>query len=153
MSQPSREQVFTLCYSHYLEVMTETLNRRCERMICFFQFLLGSAVFAQSSLGWLFGATVAVCAALQYSWNPGKLAANARKQSFRYQQLRNNLDNLTAKTLAQEMQIVERDDSLVTNALLNPARCRAYIALGWPQVEKLTHWERIVAFLAGGIPQ
>ncbi|EAA5550230.1 hypothetical protein ZK99_004770 [Salmonella enterica subsp. enterica] len=153
MSLPSDAQKFAVYYNQYLELMTETLNRRCERTLCFFQFLLGSAVFAQSSVGWLFGAVVATCAAFQYSWNPGKIASNAKKQAYRYQRLRDNFNKLTSESLADKMHVIEQNDSPLINSLLNPARCRAYIALGWPQVEKLTRWERIVAFLAGGIPQ
>ncbi|WP_370558571.1 hypothetical protein NMD70_09735 [Edwardsiella tarda] len=153
MSQPSNEQLFILNYCHYLEAMTEILNRRCERTICFFQFLLGSAVFAQSSYGWLFGGLVATCAAITYAWNPGKIAANARKQAFRYQQLLNEVNNLTSEELQQKTELIEQDDSSVCNLLLNPARCRAYISLGWPCPEKLTTIEKIIATWAGGIPR
>jgi hypothetical protein len=153
MSQPSDEQKFLVYYNQYLELMTETLNRRCERTLCFCQFLLGSAVFAQSPHGWLFGAAVAVCAAFQYSWNPGEIAANARMQAYRYQLLRDAFDDMTQEELARQISATEQSDSPLMNALLNPARCRAYIALGWPQVEILTRREKIMAWLAGGIPR
>ncbi|EDC3659603.1 hypothetical protein GPP61_001980 [Salmonella enterica] len=153
MSQPSDEQRFYVCYNHYLELMTEVFNRRIERWLCFLQFLLGSAIFAQSSFGWLCGAAVALCAAIQYSWNPGKIASNAKKQSYRYQQLRNDFDKLTSEELSHKISIIEENDSPLINSLLNPARCRAYIALGWPQPEKLTRWEKLMSFFAGGIPR
>ncbi|EDV9532938.1 hypothetical protein ZP60_001519 [Salmonella enterica subsp. enterica] len=153
MSQPSNEQRFYVCYNHYLELMTEVLNRRIERWLCFLQFLLGSAIFAQSSFGWLCGAAVALCAAIQFSWNPGKIASNAKIQSYRYQQLRNNFDNLTSEELAHKISIIEKNDSPLVNSLLNPARRRAYIALGWDSPEELTRWEKLMSFFAGGIPR
>lgn len=153
MPRPSDEQKFNLYYNQYLELMVETFNRRFERWLCFLQFLLGSTIFAQSSFGWFCGAAVALCAAIQYSWNPGKIASNAKMQSYRYQQLRNNFDNLTSEELSHKISIIKESDSPPVNALLNPARCRAYIALGWPSPEELTRWEKLMSFFAGGIPR
>ncbi|EBO9881137.1 hypothetical protein EF60_02485 [Salmonella enterica] len=133
--------------------MMEVFFSRCERVLCFFLLFLGATAITQSPPGLLWGAEVIACVVLQYFWNPGKLAINAHYQAFRYQQLRDEFDRMTIDELLRKMQLIERDDSPVINALLNPARCRAYIALGWKQVEKLTLWERCFACMAGGIPR
>ncbi|EGS6640992.1 hypothetical protein I9G15_000594 [Salmonella enterica] len=132
--------------------MMETFFSRCERVLCFSLLFLGAAALTLPTPGWLWGSGVIACVTLQYLWNPGKLAINAHYQAFRYQQLRDEFDRMTRDEFLQKMRLIERDDSPAINALLNPARCRAYIALGWKQVEKLTFWERCVACIAGGIP-
>lgn len=153
MQKPSLTLPLTAHYSYYLEVMTETLCRRADRFLCFVQFLLGASVFADSRYGWLAGSVIALISAVQFSCKPGALAGHARLQAQRYKKLCDELPALDPAQALAYLHKIEENDSPVNTRLCNPARLRACIALGQKKDTTLTPGEKLMAHLAGGIPQ
>ncbi|ENO0609953.1 hypothetical protein ACKEUS_17295 [Yersinia enterocolitica] len=59
--QPTEHEIrFRIWCSYWLEVMTETVNRRIDTLINAITLILGASIFATSSFSWLFGAIIAV---------------------------------------------------------------------------------------------
>lgn len=149
---PSDNDKFWLYYSYYMEVMIEIFTRRCSNILLFLQFFLGGASFANSSYGWLIGTLIGFCAAVHYTWNPGKIAADARQQSRRYKKLCDIFDTLTSEELLNKLHKIEKTDSIPLNALNKPAYQRAVVSLGLDEKVKFTFTEKVISFIAGGTP-
>ncbi|EEO8160856.1 hypothetical protein G7D50_003248 [Salmonella enterica] len=149
---PSNKEIFWLHYNYYMEVMIEIFTRRCNNTLLFLQFFLGGASFANSSYGWLIGTLIGFCAAVQYTWNPGKVSSDARQQSLRYKKVRDIVDTLTTEELVKKLQKLEQTDSTPLNSLNKPAYQRACISLGRSEKIKLTLVEKIISCIAGGTP-
>ncbi|EBC4877339.1 hypothetical protein C2W27_14425 [Salmonella enterica] len=153
MKKPSVTLELTVYYSYYLEVMTEALNRRTDRFLCFVQFLLGASVFTDSRYGWLIGFVIALISAVQFSCKPGTAAGHAKLQAHRYKKLCDELPELNRDQVLSRLHKIEENDSQINTRLCNPARLRACIALGLKKDAKLSPCEKVIAYLAGGIPE
>ncbi|MFP9230162.1 hypothetical protein [Pectobacterium cacticida] len=152
--QPTEHDVmFQLHYSYYLEVMTEILNRRVDTAINAVILTLGAAVFANSSYGRLFGGIVAVLTGFRIACKFSQKAANAKAQTLRYSRLIDDAHGLTPSDISHRLSTLEEFDSDTLSSLLNPARQRAIIKMGLPNSESLSLFEKLMAFLAGGIPK
>lgn len=59
-------------YRYWLEVMTETINRRVDTMTNATNLVLGAVIFAASDLSWLFGGIIAIFSGSRIAWQFGK---------------------------------------------------------------------------------
>lgn len=153
---PSDELNFEINFNAHLARMTDSLNSRLDKFCCFIQVLMGASIFAQSGYGWLFGIIIAVMSALQLAYKPGEVAGNAKVQALRYQQLADELSILSPEEVRIKRNKIEEQDTSPVMSLFNPARKRTCIALYGEDVEsnyRLNFQERVVCFIAGGIPK
>ncbi|WP_339057541.1 hypothetical protein [Candidatus Regiella endosymbiont of Tuberolachnus salignus] len=151
-TQPPRDLLFELYYSYYLEKMTETLNRRIDKLGCFFQMFLGLVVVVNSAYGWLCGILIASMSGFQFSFKPGEVAGHAKNQALKYRQLIDEIEKISPDIIAKKRLEIEKEDSPTLSSLFNPARKRAAITLNYPQEKPLTLNEKCFAWMAGGIP-
>ncbi|UBX30117.1 MULTISPECIES: hypothetical protein [Arsenophonus] len=156
MEQPSEHIKFEVYYSIYLAEMTEIFNRRVEQCCSFWQVFLGASVFAHFQYGWLLGFLIALISAIQFVVKFGEKAGSAKSQVRRYRRLADELPQLDENQIKARLREIEETDTQPLTALYNPARKRAGIALygvdrqaGHP----LTRWEKMMAFIGGGIPK
>ncbi|CAE1145034.1 MULTISPECIES: hypothetical protein [Serratia] len=145
---------FRIWYGYWLEVMTETINRRIDISSNAVMLILGAGIFVNSDLSQLFGAIVAVISGIRVACQHGKKAEAARQQSKRYLSLINEMHNLSVDEMISRVNMLEEFDSNALSSLFNPARNRAMISLGKKKHhEKLSIKERMVSCLAGGVPR
>ncbi|HAU4403173.1 TPA: hypothetical protein ACQVJ5_003671 [Serratia marcescens] len=145
---------FRIWYSYWLEVMTETINRRIDLTANAVMLILGAGIFANSGLSQLFGAIVAIISGIRVAFQHGKKSEAARQQAKRYLSLINEMHNLSVDEMNARVNMLEEFDSNALSSLFNPARNRAMISLGKKKHhEKLSIVERLVSALAGGVPR
>ncbi|OVZ93397.1 hypothetical protein CBW54_02465 [Yersinia kristensenii] len=154
MKEPTEHDVrFRIWYSLWLEEMTETLNRRLDTFINAVTLTLGASIFAASHFSWLFGGVIAVLSGCRVAWQFGRVAGSARQQRRRYAVLADDAATLDVTEMRGRLAMLEEFDSPVLGGLKNPAWHRACISLNIKNNEKLTYMEKVISWLAGGIPR
>ncbi|WP_262215466.1 hypothetical protein [Serratia ficaria] len=145
---------FRIWYSYWLEIMTETINRRIDIITNAVTLILSATIFTASEFSWLFGGIIAILSGCRIAWQFGKKAEAARQQGKRYLSLINEIHNLSVDETLARINVLEEFDSHALSSLFNPARNRAMISLGKEKHhEKLSVVERLVSGLAGGVPR
>ncbi|WP_406706310.1 hypothetical protein [Sodalis sp.] len=153
--QPAEHTLrYRIWYSYWLEVMTETINRRVDTVTNAASLILSAAIFSASDLSWLFGGIIAILSGSRIAWQFGKKAEAARQQNKRYRTLINEMHSLSIDEMQARINTLEEFDSPALSCLLNPARNRATISLGLDKkhMEKLSITERAVSGFACGVP-
>ncbi|MDT0499675.1 MULTISPECIES: hypothetical protein [unclassified Halomonas] len=153
MSPERNVKEFTVFNSFNVEKLTETLNARAERLCTFLLILLGSAVFGNLANTFLLGFAVASIAALQFVCRFGEAAGAAKAQKQRYAALLGRMDELSDKSLIEQMERVHEQDSRALSAVELIAYNKACLMRGQPeQMKALTLSARLLAPLIGGQP-
>ncbi|HEN3479442.1 TPA: hypothetical protein U5D84_001086 [Yersinia enterocolitica] len=151
--QPTEHEIrFRIWCSYWLEVMTETVNRRIDTLINAMTLILGASIFATSNFSWLFGAIIAVLSGCRIAWQFSRKAESARQQAKRYSGLIDALPNLSIDEAKARLSMLEEFDSTILSSLNNPARNRASISLEMKHREQLSISERVISWIAGGTP-
>ncbi|MFS1582971.1 MAG: hypothetical protein ACL7AY_09235 [Candidatus Arsenophonus phytopathogenicus] len=156
MEQPSEHTKFEVNYAFYLAEMTEIFNRRINQFCTFWQILFGAAIFGGIQHEWLLGFLIALISAIQFVVKFGEKAGSAKSQVRRYRRLADELPRLDENQIKARMREIEETDTQPLTALYHPARKRASIALYGVDREAehpLTRWEKMMAFIGGGIPK
>ncbi|CZU61556.1 MULTISPECIES: hypothetical protein [Enterobacter cloacae complex] len=151
-NKPASDLKFQATYSYYLEVMTETFNRRTDNLMNFLLILSGGLTSVGVQFGWLCGIFAIVFSAYRVAYKPADKAASAEAQKKRYSRLLSDVDIASDAEIARRLEELEEFDSNAPTSLYNPARNRASIELH-RKIEPLTKFEKLMAFLAGGIPK
>lgn len=151
-NKPASDLKFQATYSYYLEVMTETFNRRTDNLMNFLLILTGGLTSVGVQFGWLCGILAIVFSAYRVAYKPADKAASAEAQKKRYSRLLSDIDIASDAEIARRLEELEEFDSIAPTSLYNPARNRASIELHH-KIEPLTKFEKLMAFLAGGIPK
>ncbi|SMG61874.1 hypothetical protein [Cedecea sp. NFIX57] len=152
--QPTRNEIyFRIWYSYWLEVMTETFNRRLDNSIHALLLTLGALVSVTHQPGWVFGIIIAALSACQVAWQYGKQGEAARQQARRYVKLIGQMHSLSPQEILDHLDVIEEFDSTAQSSLFNSARNRTFISLNMRHREKLTLWEKFISSIAGGIPR
>jgi hypothetical protein len=151
-NKPASDLKFQATYSYYLEVMTETFNRRTDNLMNFLLILTGGLTSVGVQFGWLCGLLAIVFSAYRVAYKPADKAASAEAQKKRYSRLLCDVDMASDAEIARRLEELEEFDSNAPTSLCNPARNRASIEL-YHKIEPLTKFEKLMAFLAGGIPK
>lgn len=151
-NKPASDLKFQATYSYYLEVMTETFNRRTDNLMNFLLILTGGLTSVGVQFGWLCGILAIVFSAYRVAYKPADRAASAEAQKKRYSRLLSDVDIASDAEIARRLEELEEFDSNAPTSLYNPARNRASIEL-YHKIEPLTKFEKLMAFLAGGIPK
>ena len=146
------EMEFTVVYSIHLENMMVTLLGRLDRSFSFLQMVLGIAVVTNFSPE-LIGVFIATIAAYQFVWQPGMKSALAKSSLDRWQELYNCINKYDETELSEQIRQITEKDSSALSSLKLAAHISATIQLDrQPQVlPKLPWWQKVLAFLAGGL--
>lgn len=136
--------------------MHATLLNRLDKILIFFQIILGSAVFASYGSSSLFGFLITVLAIVSFVWQPSKAAFAHDLQAKKIKALITKQNIFTESELLNEYSRAEETDNSTIGLLLNAAHKRALIATGY-EVEAreitLTKTESVAAWLAGDLPR
>jgi hypothetical protein len=144
---------FEVIYSIHIERMMFTLLGRLDRFSSFSQILLGATVITNLAPTAV-GLSVAAIAAAQLVWQPGVKATEAKASHDRWQALRIGIGKRSADEIeAQIAQTCDRDGA-VFGSLKLPAHLAAGVQMGLDisSFPKVSRWQRLVAFCAGGMP-
>jgi len=151
--QPTEHDLqFRIWYSYWLEMMVATSNRRVDTVINTVMLVLGSGVFVQSQLSWLFGGVIAVLSGCRIAWKFAQKAEAAAQQARRYSALIDVMAGLGVDEICQRLSMIQEFDSQVLGSMVKPARQKACIAMGLAHRETLSFTEKVTAALTGGIP-
>ncbi|MEI9627408.1 hypothetical protein [Phytobacter diazotrophicus] len=151
-NQPATDLIFQATYCYYLEVMTETFNRRTDNLMNFLLILTGGLTSVGVQFGWLCGILAVVFSAYRVAYKPADKAASAEAQKKRYSRLLSDISTASYAEISRRLEELEEFDSSAPTSLYNPARNRASIELRLT-IEPLTKFEKLMAFVAGGIPK
>ncbi|HEJ8280784.1 TPA: hypothetical protein SML19_001244 [Klebsiella oxytoca] len=144
--------IFQATYCYYLEVMTETFNRRTDNLMNFLLILTGGLTSIGVQFGWLCGILAVFFSAYRVAYKPADKAARAEAQKKRYSRLLSDIPAAPNAEIARRIAELEEFDSSAPTSLYNPARNRTSVELRL-DIESLTKFEKIMALLAGGIPK
>ncbi|WP_323909079.1 hypothetical protein [Aeromonas caviae] len=150
---PRHKLNFDLHYGHAIEMMHARFWARSDRLLTFFQIVLGSAVFADVGNNMLFGGLLVVLSTLSFVWQPAMTALRFAKRGENYARLIINESTMTDDELRAALSKAAEDMPSELGVLTNPAHMRACIELGCPPTTKLTFWETVAAFIAGDVPK
>lgn len=78
--QPASDLIFQATYCYYLEVMTETFNRRTDNLMNFLLILTGGLTSVGVQFGWLCGILAVIFSAYRVAYKPADKAACADAQ-------------------------------------------------------------------------
>ncbi|MEX0396929.1 hypothetical protein KDV94_13700 [Providencia rettgeri] len=148
--------IFKIHNSFFIETMHATLLNRLDKILIFFQIILGSAVFASYGNTPLFGFFITVLATISFVWQPSKAALAHDLQAKKMKALITNQNTFTESELLKEYSRAEETDNPTIGLLLSAAHKRALIATGYKTEAAeitLTTFESIVACLAGDLPR
>ncbi|MEF9677008.1 hypothetical protein ABRQ00_13000 [Pectobacterium aroidearum] len=145
--------LFQLRYSYNLETMTMIFHSRIDKLLTAIQLISGTAVIANTGLGWFFALPVVVIATTQLIWQPSIIAERASVQCRQYADLLYNSDTLPAEDIFKALKTLHHTDSTPFGSLLNPAYKRAAISSGLPDDTTLTTYEKVMAWIAGDLPR
>ena len=151
-NQPASDLEFQATYCYYLEVMTETFNRRTDNLMNFLLILTGGLTSVGIQFGWLCGTLAVIFSAYRVAYKPADKAASAEAQKKRYSRLLSDMPTASVTEISRRLDELEEFDSNAPTSLFNPARNRASIELR-RDIEPLTTFEKLMALLAGGIPK
>lgn len=152
MTKQSSEY-FHLHHCYYLEAMTATFHGRADKLMTAIQLISGTAVFANTGMGWLFALPVVVIATIQLVWQPAIISERANVQSRLYGELIYEGDDLTPQLIAQKLKSLHHSDTATFGSLVNPAYKRAAIACGRINDVSLNFQEKLFAWFAGCLPR
>lgn len=152
MTKQSSEY-FHLHHCYYLEAMTATFHGRADKLMTAIQLISGTAVFANTGMGWLFALPVVVIATIQLVWQPAIISERANVQSRLYGELIYEGEDLTPQLIAQKLKSLHNSDTATFGSLVNPAYKRAAIACGRINDVSLSFQEKLFAWFAGCLPR
>lgn len=144
---------YRIWYCYWLEIMTETINRRTETAMNATMLILGAVVSGSNQFSWLLGIVIAILSGCRVAWQYGRKAEAARQQAKRYGKLADSMHELTLTEIKARLDMIEEFDSIPLCSLFNPARNRACISLNIRHRERLSSHEKFISFLSGGTPQ
>ncbi|MND21541.1 hypothetical protein D3C80_119070 [compost metagenome] len=147
------ELKFVLHYSHAIEVMHARFLARIDRLLTFFQIVLGSAVFARLDGTMWYGLVMVVLATGSFVWQPAMTSLRFAKRGENYARLIINETTMTDEELRAALSEAAEDMPAELGVLTNPAHIRASIEIGCQPTTKLTFWETVAAFIAGDVPR
>ncbi|MGY3853989.1 hypothetical protein ACW5W8_14345 [Aeromonas aquatilis] len=144
---------YQLRYSHAIEDMHARFWARSDRLLTFFQIVLGSAVFADVGNNMLFGGLLVVLSTLSFVWQPAMTALRFAKRGENYARLIINEPTMSDDDLRAALSSATEDMPSEIGLLTKAAELRATYALGCTTTQKLTFWETVFAFIAGDVPK
>ena len=144
---------FDIHYGHAIEAMHARFWARSDRLLTFFQIVLGSAVFADVGNNMLFGGLLVVLSTMSFVWQPAMTSLHFAKRQENYARLIINEPTMSEEELRAALSKAAEDMPAELGLLTNPAHMRACIELGCPPTTTLTFWEKVAAFIAGDVPR
>lgn len=150
---PVHDLTYRIWNSYWLECINGAFNRRVDMTTNAAILILGSTVFVNSHLSWLFGGIIAILSGIRIVWQFGQKSEAAKQQARRYSVLIDELPKLSLDEIAARLSMIEEFDSVVMECMDNPARSKASISMGMAHRESLSVYEKIIAFLTVGIPR
>jgi len=149
----SHELKFLLHYSHAIEVMHARFLARIDRILTFFQIVLGSAVFAEIDGTMWYGFLMVVLATGSFVWQPAMSSLRFAKRGENYARLIILEPTMSDEELRAALSKETEDVPFELGVLTNPAHMRASIEIGSSPTITLTFMEKVAAFIAGDVPR
>ncbi|MGL6026891.1 MAG: hypothetical protein ACRC0U_07375 [Vibrio sp.] len=148
------EQEFITLYCYRLEKYLYTFWRRVNNLVVFLQIFLSTMVFSGVAGAQWYGALMTALTIGAFVYRPDKCQSYAKTQMSEYASLRLHIKSLSDQELSAELERIKQKDSDALGVFENPAYNRATIEYGQPSyARKLTRYEKVMAWLAGDLPE